>query len=62
MEDIQELLGHSGVRMTLRYAKISPEKKKRTVMVLEEPRDSRQEDTSEDDSDPKQIHRVVKTS
>ena len=36
IEDIQEILGHSDIKMTLRYAHISSEKKRFAVDVLED--------------------------
>ena len=35
MKDVQELLGHSSIEMTMRYSHLSPEVKKDTVNLLD---------------------------
>ena len=34
LKDVQEILGHKDMTMTLRYAHLSPEHKKKTVNLL----------------------------
>lgn len=36
LKEIQELMGHTTIKMTLRYARLSPEAKRDAVMVLDE--------------------------
>jgi hypothetical protein len=37
IEAVQELLGHSDIRVTMRYAHLAPEVKRDTMMVLDQP-------------------------
>ena len=37
IKEVQELLGHSDIKMTMRYAHLAPEVKREAVMVLDQP-------------------------